>query len=60
MSSLLFHFAACCEVPGVEQVDPAYLGKHPLPALLHVPSVVARNLVSTAAWTAYRELGVPT
>jgi hypothetical protein len=33
----------------VEQVDPAYLRKQPLPALLRVPSVVARNLVSTAA-----------
>ena len=33
----------------VEQIDPAYLRKQPLPALLRVPSVVARNLVSTAA-----------
>ena len=33
----------------VEQVDPAYLRKQPLPALLRVPSVVSRNLVPTAA-----------
>jgi hypothetical protein len=33
----------------VEQVDPAYLRKQPLPALLRIPSVVARNLVPTAA-----------
>jgi hypothetical protein len=33
----------------VEQVDPAYLRKQPLPALLCVPSVVSRNLVTTAA-----------
>ena len=33
----------------VEQVDPAYICKQPLPALLRKPSVVSRNLVSTAA-----------
>ena len=33
----------------VDQVDPAYLGKQPLPALLRVPSVVTRHLVPTAA-----------
>jgi hypothetical protein len=32
----------------VEQVDPAYIRKHPLPALIRVPRVT-RNLVSTAA-----------
>jgi len=33
----------------VEQVDPAYIRKQPLPALLRIPSVASRNLVSTAA-----------
>ena len=42
-------FGECSEPVGVEQVDPAYLRKQPLPALLRVPSVVARNLVPTAA-----------
>jgi hypothetical protein len=32
----------------VEQVDPAYIRKRPLPALTRIPRVT-RNLVSTAA-----------
>jgi hypothetical protein len=37
------------QIADVEQVDPAYIRKRPLPAILRIPSVVARNLVSTAA-----------
>jgi hypothetical protein len=39
-----------------KQVDPAYIRKQPLPALLRIPRVVSSNLVPTAASADYKEL----